>query len=106
MKVRFISYPSDASKIDGIRSIREATGLTLKEAKDTIEDLQRGISFTFDVRNVEAVEVFRKFGGTATYSYTDLINTLIELTQKAVEVQEFDLASDLLVIIKKHSSQR
>lgn len=107
MRATFISYPTGdvASKIDGIKSFREATGLFLKESKDAVEGLIRGETITIEVVKPEAVEVFRKFGGVVIYTRREVINSLIELAKKALESEEFELCTDLVDVIKKHTAR-
>ena len=81
-KIKFTGFPNPAeyqrgpwgNKIAGIKAIRSACGIGLKEAKELVETLQSGRQVTttlcewsqieFATRTVEGLEQFAEAGGT------------------------------------------
>ena len=95
------------NKVSCIRATRQATGLGLKEAKDLIEGLNSSHSIVIDtagcIDNVpRALTALRECGLTVERSMDDPISLLRRATDLALEVDNVDLAADILSVVRKH----
>lgn len=100
------SLPQQYQKVQAIKAIRTITGLGLKEAKDAIEgaevhptkiDVGTASAFEISVFTKELDEV----GFIVTKDATS-INKLVSIAVESVESQNYDLAIDIIQVLKKY----
>ncbi len=98
--------PTGKDKIKGIKAVRAAFGIGLKEAKDVVEGLMKGNVYTLptapgytqeDLRNFEAA------GGEYLDPSQTLMCELTNIAVEAVKVRDYNLASDLIELLNKHN---
>lgn len=105
MNIELLSFPSPTPhKVAGIKALRAAFGLGLKEAKDLIEDLQMHKSSRLLCRDVAGLDAFKAVGGKIVEMDEELIIQLNNIASAAVANKSFDLAMDLIEVLKKHTS--
>ena len=105
MLIKLISYPPRSEhKVAGIKALRAALGLGLKESKDLIEDLQEGNPSTLDCLDRDALKVFEQNGGIVGEVNVVLLDQLKETARSAVDGQSYDLAIDVIELLKKYTA--
>ena len=102
MLIKLISFPKPAeNKIGGIKAIRGAFGLGLKEAKEVLERLQEGESETLDCLDRKVLYDFEQFGGIVGEVNQALLDQLKETARCAIDGQQYDMALDVVQVLKK-----
>ncbi len=107
-QITFLRFPTQLKdgpsiKVPGIKALRGITGITLKEAKEIIEDLQSDKSFVcnVDVENVVPfLNDFKRLGGEFTID-NSLYDSIKQALNLAIDQGELPVASDLLDALKK-----
>jgi hypothetical protein len=105
MLIKLISFPSPAeNKVSGIKALRAAFGIGLKDAKDLIEDLQEGNESTLECLDREALRDFERSGGVVGEVNEVLIDQLKTTAKSAVDGQSYELALDVIELLKKYTA--
>ncbi len=105
MLIKLISFPKETNhKVAGIKALRGAFGIGLKESKDLIEDLQvQGNPSTLDCLDRDALRVFEQHGGIVGEVNAVLIDQLKETARSAIDGQSYELALDIIELLKKYT---
>lgn len=100
------SLPQQYQKVQAIKAIRTITGLGLKEAKDAIEGaevhptkIDVGLASAFEISTF--TDELNMIGFAVTKDTTS-INKLVSIAVESVESQNYDLAIDLIQVLKKY----
>lgn len=102
--VKLISFPEDSQhKVAGIKALRAAFQLGLKEAKDLIESLQSGVEESLHCVDLEALQDFVRVGGEVTDASEVLLDQIRATAMTAVSDGQYALATDLIEVLRKHS---
>ena len=116
MLIKFISFPTPTNingcnKVGGIKAVRSATGLGLKDAKDLVENLQHGITAitelkpsTIDFNPMDFIREFELLGGVTSQPQSTLLEGLKDLSIEAITTEQFDMANDIIDLLKKWSA--
>ena len=106
MQVKLISFPSQlGSKVPGIKALRNAFGIGLKDAKDLLESLQEPNPkpYTDKCSDLNALNVFADEGGVYEVVGSVLMEQITTTTIHAVDKKEYDLAIDLIEVLRRHN---
>ena len=105
MLIQLISFPKASDhKVAGIKALRGAFKIGLKEAKDLIEDLQAREEYTLNCVDREALKVFEQHGGIVGEVNVVLIEQLTHTARTAIDGREFDLAIEVIELLKKFTT--
>jgi len=105
MLIKLISFPKPAeNKVTGIKALRSAFGIGLKDGKDLIEELQEGKSSTLNCLDREALRDFERAGGVVGEVNVVLIDQLKETARSAIDGQSYDLALDVIELLRKYTA--
>lgn len=103
MLIKLISFPKETNhKVAGIKALRGAFGIGLKESKDLIEDLQEGRTCTLDCVDREYLMTFEQAGGAFGGVNEVLIEQLKSTARSAIDGHAYDLALDVIGLLKKY----
>ena len=105
MQVKLISFPHNGNKVQGIKALRTATGLGLKEAKDLVVALQE---IDPDIQLVSIVDqnafkIFKDEGGVTAPLGGILIGQVEATSIAALQTGDYELAIDLIEVLRKHN---
>ena len=102
MKTKLISFPKPAeNKIAGIKALRGAFKLPLKEAKELIEDLQEGHITILDCVDSDHLTDFKRAGGEVGDMVTIIEDHLVLASMAALEAKQYETASDIVNILQR-----
>ena len=103
--IKLISFPQPSDhKVKGIKALRNAFGIGLKEAKDLIEELQDGRSRSLEtVAGGESIMDFASAGGTYGDVGEVLRDQLTTCATDAVKGQQYELAKDIIILLQRYA---
>lgn len=117
MQIKLVSFPIDSGKkVAAIKALRQATGIGLKEAKDAIEgvmvqnpkpvtlDLIRATEPDARARVQDALTDLKAVGAEIANVDEALLIKLQEVLREAIDAKAYDLAEDLLVLVRRHDA--
>lgn len=100
------------NKVPAIKAFRGMFGVGLKEAKDSIEKMMEneGVNFDFNYGVMENfseyLQSFKAEGFDVedmnTVDRSSVLSCLEELSLQAVESHDFDIATDLISVLRKY----
>lgn len=94
MKVTITHYP-EGDKVRGIKALRDATGLGLKEAKETVEAAERDLASEVFVIGRTDVTNLRAAGFKVNFAGDNLEGRLVECIKMALDAGEYNMAHQL-----------
>ena len=104
--IKLISFPQPSDhKVKGIKALRNAFGIGLKEAKDLIEELQDGRSRSLETvaGGGESIMDFASAGGTYGDVGEVLRDQLTTCATDAVKGQQYELAKDIINLLQRYA---
>lgn len=106
MKLKLTNKNFMRQKIYFIKTLCEISGMSVKEAKEISDafdfQLDEPQSYFFDINLIENYDTDEFMKITEKVSMVDQAKQLMNM---AINYDQFDFASDLLMVIKKHSDK-
>lgn len=97
-------------KIEAIKTLRELTGVELKTAKEMTDPIGKDKVFDivtpmgFNHRQLSAMyQVLRSYGFSVEDRGSDLLNRLHKTVEIALEIRDYQLATDILEVLRRNS---